>query len=336
MQIDRDAADLGKYCGVHSVAVFGGEDMDRQRRKLAAGPVDLLIGTPGRLLDFHSRHELHLNRVEILVIDEADRMLDMGFIPDVRRIVYSTPHKDRRQTMLFSATLSEPILRLASSWTRDPMRVEIEPDNVAVDTVTQIVYIVTSAEKWPLLYNLLARDKPERVLVFVNRRITAERLADRLKQAGFPTALISGALAQNQRTRALEEFREGKIQVLVATDVAGRGLHISGISHVVNFNTPIDAEDYVHRIGRTGRAGHLGTSITFACEEESFYLPPIEEYIGRSLPCTHPNEEWLRLPPNLPAFIPTHGPSDEGGRDPRRSGGGRGGPPRRGGPRRGR
>ncbi len=333
MQIERDAADLAKYCGVRSVAVYGGEDMDRQRRRLAAGPVDLLIATPGRLLDFHARHEIHLNRVEILIIDEADRMLDMGFIPDVRRIVYSTPHKDRRQTLLFSATLSEPILRLASSWTRDPAKVEIEPENVAVDTVNQVVYIVTAAEKWPLLYNLLTREKPERVLVFVNRRDTAERLDELVKRAGFPCALISGALAQNQRTRALEDFREGRIQVLVATDVAGRGLHVTGISHVVNFNTPIDPEDYVHRIGRTGRAGASGTSITFACEEESFYLPPIEAYIGRSLPCTVPEEEWVKLPdgvPNLPPSRP-RGPSPFG------PGGGRGGPrrgPPRGGPRR--
>jgi ATP-dependent RNA helicase RhlB len=336
MQIERDAADLGKHCGVRSVAVYGGEDMDRQRRRLAAGPVDLLIATPGRLLDFHARHEIHLNRVEILIIDEADRMLDMGFIPDVRRIVYSTPHKDRRQTLLFSATLSEPILRLASNWTRDPAKVEIEPENVAVDTVEQIVYVVTASEKWPLLYNLLTREKPERVLVFVNRRDTAERLDELVKRAGFSCALISGALAQNQRTRALEDFREGRIQVLVATDVAGRGLHVSGISHVVNFNTPIDAEDYVHRIGRTGRAGKSGISITFACEEESFYLPAIEAYIGRSLPCTIPEEDWVRLPegvPNLPPSRP-RGPS------PFRPGGGRGGPrrggPPRGGPRRGR
>ena len=336
MQIERDAAAVGKHCGVRSVAVYGGEDMDRQRRRLAAGPVDLLIATPGRLLDFHARHEIHLNCVEILVIDEADRMLDMGFIPDVRRIVYSTPHKDRRQTLLFSATLSEPILRLASSWTRDPAKVEIEPENVAVDTVQQVVYIVTAAEKWPLLYNLLTREKPERVLVFVNRRDTAERLDELVKKAGFPCALISGALAQNQRTRALEDFREGRIQVLVATDVAGRGLHVTGISHVVNFNIPIDPEDYVHRIGRTGRAGASGTSITFACEEESFYLPPIEEYIGRSLPCTVPEEEWVKLPegvPNLPPSRP-RGPSPFG------HGGGRGGPrrggPPRGGPRRGR
>ncbi len=336
MQIERDAVELGKYCGVRSIAVYGGEDMDRQRRKLAAGPLDLLIATPGRLLDFHARHEIHLNAVEILVIDEADRMLDMGFIPDVRRIVYSTPHKDRRQTMLFSATLSEPILRLASSWTRDPAKVEIEPENVAVDTVEQVVYVVTTAEKWPLLYNLLKREKLERVLVFVNRRDTAERLDELLKRAGFSSALISGALAQNQRTRALEDFREGRIQVLVATDVAGRGLHISDISHVVNFNTPIDAEDYVHRIGRTGRAGKSGISITFACEEESFYLPAIEAYIGRPLPCTIPEEEWVRLPEGAPSLAPTRarGPS------PFRPGGGRGGPrrggPPRGGPRRGR
>ncbi len=299
VQIERDAHALGQYADVRTLALFGGADFDGQLRKVRAQNPELIVATPGRLLDFRSRHELHLGRVEVMVIDEADRMLDMGFIPDVRRIVYATPPKTKRQTMLFSATLSDPVLRLASSWMVDPVRVDIEPEQVAVDSVRQVFYLVTAREKFTLLYNLLRREKPERALLFVNRRITAERLTRALKRHGFTCALISGALAQNQRSRTLEAFRAGTLPILVATDVAGRGLHIEGVSHVINYNIPIDAEDYVHRIGRTGRAGATGTSVTFACEEESFYIPPIEAYIGRDLPCEHPPEEWLRMPDDV-------------------------------------
>ena len=298
MQIDRDARAIARYSGLSVACVYGGSDMDRQRRALS-GRVDLLIATPGRLLDFHSRHDVHLNRVEVLVIDEADRMLDMGFIPDVRRIIYSTPHKDRRQTLLYSATLSDPVRRLAANWTRDPARIEVAPEHIAVDTVDQRVYIATAAEKFPLLYNLITRENWDRALLFVNRRGTAERVCEMLRRCGIESLLISGALSQGQRTRSLEDFRAGKARVLVATDVAGRGIHIEGVSHVVNYNIPLDPEDYVHRIGRTGRAGASGTSVTFACEEESFYLPPIEKYIGRPLKCTLPGENWIHMPGDM-------------------------------------
>jgi ATP-dependent RNA helicase RhlB len=334
VQIERDALALGRHTGLASVCVFGGADMDRQRRRLRQG-VDILIATPGRLLDFHSQHEVHLNRVETLVIDEADRMLDMGFIPDVRRIVYSTPPKDRRQTMLYSATLSEPVQRLAASWTRDPIRIEVAQEHRTVDTIDQRVYIARATEKFPLLYNLIQKENWDRVLLFVNRRITAERVVEMLRRTGFEVRLISGALNQAQRTRALEDFRGGVARVLVATDVAGRGLHIDAVSHVVNFNIPLDPEDYVHRIGRTGRAGASGTSVTFACEEESFYLPPIEEYIGRPLKCTQPPEDYLRLPESLALLPPIddrperRGPPRDGGRRGPPRGGPRRGPPRR-------
>ncbi len=326
MQIEKDARAIAKYSGLAVACVYGGADMDRQRRALT-GTVDLLIATPGRLLDFHSRHDVHLNRVEVLVIDEADRMLDMGFIPDVRRIIYSTPHKDRRQTMLYSATLSEPVRRLASNWTRDPVRIEVAPEHVAVDTVDQRVYIATVAEKFPLLYNLITRENWDRALLFVNRRGTAERVCEMLRRCGIEALLISGALSQGQRTRALEDFRAGKARVLVATDVAGRGIHIEGVSHVVNYNIPLDPEDYVHRIGRTGRAGASGTSVTFACEEESFYLPPIEKYIGRPLKCTLPDVAWVSLPEGMTVPVIEDRP-------PRREGDRRGPPRRSGGPRR--
>ncbi len=299
MQIERDAVALGKYLNVQTLALFGGTDLERQRRKLERFNPELIVATPGRLLDFKSRRNIDLSKVEVMVIDEADRMLDMGFIPDVRRIVNSTPPRGRRQTLLFSATLSDAVMRLASNWLSEPERIDIEPEQVAVDSVRQDVYLVTNREKFSLLYNILVREKAERVLMFVNRRDTAEQLTRELKRYRFDCDLISGALSQNQRTRTMTEFREGRLRILVATDVAGRGLHIEAVSHVINYNIPEDPEDYVHRIGRTGRAGASGVSITFACEEESFGIPPIEEYIGRNLPCRHPEPDWLRVPDDV-------------------------------------
>jgi ATP-dependent RNA helicase RhlB len=299
MQIERDAVELGAYLNMSAMALFGGSDLERQRKKLRENNPEIVAATPGRLLDFHTRRDIDLSSVEVLVLDEADRMLDMGFIPDVRRIVRATPPKERRQTLLFSATLSDDVMRLASSWQVDPQRIDIEPEQVAVDSVRQILYLTTSREKFPLLYNILTREKPERVLMFVNRRDTAVRLTRDLKRYRFDCDLISGALSQNHRTRTLEAFREGRLPILVATDVAGRGLHIDSVSHVVNYNIPEDPEDYVHRIGRTGRAGASGISITFACEEESFGIPPIEKFIGRNLPCLHPDPAWLTIPSDI-------------------------------------
>ena len=236
----------------------------------------------------------------MLIIDEADRMLDMGFIPDVRQIVYSTPHKDKRQTLFFSATLTPDVTRLCASWTRDPVSVEIEPEQVAVDTVEQIVYIVTTDEKFALTYNIIDRKDLKRVLIFCNRRDETRRLAEMLDRYRINCAVLSGEIPQKKRIRTLDDFKAGKIRVLVATDVAGRGIHIEDMDYVINFTLPRDPEDYVHRIGRTGRAGAIGTSISFACEEDSFYLPPIEAFIGRPLHCIPPEDQWLELPPAPP------------------------------------
>ncbi len=330
IQIEKDAKALAKYTPIRIVAVYGGMDYDRQRRLLADSPVDIMVATPGRLLDFKQRGDLHLSKVEFLVIDEADRMLDMGFIPDVRQIVHSTPHKGHRQTLFFTATLTDDVKRLASQWTTDPVTIEVAPTEVAVDTVDQVVYIVTIREKFALLYNILMRENAQRVILFANRRDEADRLCEYLRQYDINTALLSGAVPQQKRLRVLEDFKEGKIRVLVATDVAGRGIHVDNVSHVINFNLPIDAEDYVHRIGRTGRAGNAGTSISFADEDDGYHLPEIEKYIGRALKCIHPEDEWLKLP------APTHAPRpprrDEGER-PHGGGGRRPGGPGRGGPR---
>ncbi|WP_329601994.1 ATP-dependent RNA helicase RhlB [Sansalvadorimonas verongulae] len=293
MQIHKDAEALTKYTNLHTVMVVGGMDYEKQRQQIQHNYVDILVATPGRLLDYCERRDLHLDLVETMVIDEADRMLDMGFIPQVRRIIRSTPRPGDRQTLLFSATFSEDVLRLGEQWTWHPLKVEIEPDSVATDTVDQKVWIVSTEEKYKVLYNLITRNELERVIVFTNRRDQTRRLTEKLRKDKLRADMLSGDVPQKKRVRTLEDFRSGRLRVLVATDVAGRGIHIDGISHVVNYNLPEDPEDYVHRIGRTGRAGTTGTSISFACEDESFLIPTLEELLGGRLSCTQPPEELL-------------------------------------------
>jgi ATP-dependent RNA helicase RhlB len=298
VQIDKDAAALSKYSPVNTLAVYGGMEFKDQRRRLSEGRIDLVAATPGRLLDFCGRSVINLRHIEILVIDEADRMLDMGFIPDIRRILRQLPPREKRQTMLFSATLSEDVMRLASQWMRDPAIVEIESEHVTVDTVKQIVYAVSSRDKLRLLLNLMDKEKMERVLIFSNRRDETRELTERLHKKGVHCELLSGDVPQDRRMKVLEAFRDGRIKVLVATDVAGRGIHVDGISHVVNYNLPYEPEEYVHRIGRTGRVGHEGTAISFACEDESFVLPEIEKFIGREIQVVVPDTDLLPpLPP---------------------------------------
>jgi ATP-dependent RNA helicase RhlB len=296
LQISEEARQLSKHCKLKTVSIFGGMDFEKQRKQLTGVPVDIIVATPGRLLDFQRRQSIFLKKVEVLIIDEADRMLDMGFIPDVRKIIYSTPPKEKRQTLLFSATLNETITRLASSWTRNPVTVEIEPQQIAVDTVDQIVYIVTADQKFALLFNIIARQNLERVLIFCNRKDEVNRLAEMLTRYGVNCSVLSGDVPQKKRVQRLEQFKMGKIRVVVATDVVARGIHIEGMDHVVNFTLPHDPEDYVHRIGRTGRAGAAGTSISFADEGDAFYLPDIEAFIERKLPCIEPETDWLVMP----------------------------------------
>ena len=300
LQISEEARQIGKYCDLKIISVFGGMDYDKQRKLLAGSPVDIIVATPGRLLDFQRRRDLNLKKVEILILDEADRMLDMGFIPDVRKIIYSTPPKEKRQTLLFSATLNDTITRLANSWTRNPVTVEIEPEQIAVDTVDQVVYIVTAKQKFALLYNVIARQNLERVLIFCNRRDEVNRLAEMLTRYGIRCSILTGDVPQKKRVQRLEGFKSGEIQVIVATDVVARGIHIEGMDHVINFRLPHDPEDYVHRIGRTGRAGATGTSISFADDDDAFYLPDIETFMGRKLDCIVPEDDWLIMPEPVP------------------------------------
>lgn len=299
IQICKDAEALGKYCGnVRSLAVYGGMDYDRQRRELEEAPVDLLVATPGRLKDYMRSRIVDLRQVDTLVIDEADRMLDMGFIPDVRAIVNRLPDRDHRCTMLYSATLNETVMNLAAMWMRDPVRVEIESESLATDTVRQIVYIARSEEKFKLLYNHLAHNPEARTIIFCNRKFSTERIAENLRRRGIPCEVLSGDVNQVKRLKILEAFRAGSVRTVVATDVAGRGIHVDDIAFVINYDFPYEPEDYVHRIGRTGRAGHTGTAISFADEDESFIIPDIEKYINEPLKCTMP-EEWMyaELPP---------------------------------------
>jgi ATP-dependent RNA helicase RhlB len=311
LQVKKDASLLGKYCRCEVAAIFGGMDYQKQKQLLADKVIDIIVATPGRLLDFQRQGDVDLGSVEILVIDEADEMLDMGFIPDIRRIVQSTPPKSERQTMFFGATLTPEVARLAPQWTRDPVTIEIDPEQVAVDTVDQVLYLVTSRERYTVLYNLITQQNLKRVLVFCNRRDEARRLADRLKAHGLNSAVLSGEVAQRKRISTMEAFREGRIRVMVSTDVAGRGIHIEGISHVINYNLPLDVEDYVHRIGRTGRAGATGNSIGFATEYESYMIPSLEEFLGRKLQCAYPDDTLLKPVPAPAAGAPPlqHGPS---------------------------
>jgi ATP-dependent RNA helicase RhlB len=340
MQIEKDAKLLSKYMAGRIVSVFGGMHYEKQKHWLDA-LVDIVVATPGRLIDFKSQGVIHLGHVEILVIDEADRMLDMGFIPDIRNIVQSTPAKEKRQTLFFSATVTEDVMRLAGHWTRDAHKEAIEAENIAVNTIDQKIYITTTDEKFALLYNMITQQNLERVIVFCNRRDETQKLYEGLLGRGVSCGLLSGDVDQRKRIRTLEELRNSVIRVLVATDVAARGLHIEGVSHVVNYNLPLDPEDYVHRIGRTGRAGALGTSVSFACEEDGTQIPVIEEFIGRKLEYVYPPDEWLTAAPVPTVEIPKSAPHERkrfdnrgrSNRGPRRGNSRR--PPRRDGGRHG-
>lgn len=299
IQIADDAKALCKYTDLKVHTLVGGMDYAKQQTRLHNELNDILVATPGRLLDFCGNEDVHLDLVEIMVIDEADRMLDMGFIPQVRRIINQTPKKAFRQTLLFSATFTPQVMTLMEQWTQDPVTIEIEPESAATDTVDQYIYLTEAQEKYTLLYNILKQENVDSAIVFANRRDQCRHLQENLQSHGFKVGLLSGEIAQNKRVATLNAFKKGDLNVLVATDVAGRGIHIDGISHVVNFTLPEEPEDYIHRIGRTGRAGKSGTSISFACEDDSFNLMPIQELLGNSVPCQQPPESLLKTAPEM-------------------------------------
>jgi len=335
VQIHQDAAVLGAHTGLRLAVVFGGVDYDKQRRTVGEG-VDLLIGTPGRIIDYFKQHVFDLRHVQVLVLDEADRMFDLGFIADIRFILRRLPPPAQRQSMLFSATLSQRVLELAYEHMNNPELVRIEPDKVTLDRVRQVIYFPAMVEKIALLIGLLRETEAHRTLVFVNTRRMAERLERVLHANGFHAQAISGDVPQPKRLKFLRQFHEGELAVLIATDVASRGLHIPDVSHVFNYDLPQDAPDYVHRIGRTARAGAEGDAISFGCEEYAVSLPDIETYIGHKIPVAAVTPEILaafEVPPYAP---PTGHPGRRPGGARTGAGGARGGPGRRGAARPGR
>ncbi len=322
IQIADDAKALCKHTGLKIHTLVGGMDYARQQRHLHDELVDILVATPGRLLDFCGNKDVYLDQLEILVIDEADRMLDMGFIPQVRQIVRQAPRREDRQTLFFSATFTDEVRHLVEQWTYKPVTVEIQPESVATESVTQHVYLASTEEKYTLLYNLIQQEDVESMIVFANRRDECRDLQDKLQRHGIKAGLLSGEIAQNKRVSTLDAFKKGSIKVLVATDVAGRGIHISGISHVVNFTLPEEPEDYVHRIGRTGRAGKTGTSISFACEDDAFRLEPLQTLLGKEIKCEQPPAQLLLPTPDLPP-APRRPRPEGGSRNRSRSSGSR-------------
>jgi len=282
LQIHRDALLLGADTGLKSALAYGGVDYDKQRKTLLGG-VDILIGTPGRLIDYFKQKVYNLRHIEVAVLDEADRMFDLGFINDIRFLLRRTPTPDKRQALLFSATLSHRVMELAYEHMNSPEALKVETENITADHVEQKVFYPANDEKLPLLIGLMRDIGDFHAMVFTNTRAAADRVGRTLNANGILAAVISGRVRQEQRQKLLKRFHDGDIPVLVATDVAARGLHIPDVTHIFNFDLPQDAPDYVHRIGRTARLGARGEAISFACEDYAFHLPEIEEFIGYSI-----------------------------------------------------
>jgi ATP-dependent RNA helicase RhlB len=283
VQIANDAEGLGHHAGIRTHVVFGGLDYRKQREILERG-TDLLIGTPGRLIDYHKKGSYSLRKTEMVVIDECDRLFDMGFAEDLRWILRRMPHPEDRQSMMFTATLSQRVMTLGWRQMNEPAEVIVSAEQLTPDSIHQVLYHVATREKLSLLLGLLEREGSSRTMIFVNTRIRAQRLVDDLRRHGYSARGLTGNVVQTKRLRVLDEFRDGKLPILVATDVASRGLHIEGVSHVINYDLPQDSEDYVHRIGRTARVGAEGKAITLACEDYVYSLDAIQRYVGYELP----------------------------------------------------
>ncbi len=300
IQIHKDAVKFASDLGLNFALVYGGVDYDKQRELLQRG-ADVIIATPGRLIDYVKQHKVvSLHACEICVLDEADRMFDLGFIKDIRFLLRRMPGCKERQTLLFSATLSHRVLELAYEHMNDPEKLVVETDTITNATVRQLMYLPADEEKIPLLIGLLSRGEASRTMVFVNTKVWVERVARALERAGFRTGVLSGDVPQKKRESLLGRFQKGQLDILVATDVAARGLHIDGVSHVYNYDLPFDAEDYVHRIGRTARLGAEGDAISFACERYAQSLPDIEAFIEQKIPVAAVTAELLIAQPRAP------------------------------------
>ncbi|MGI9334361.1 MAG: ATP-dependent RNA helicase RhlB, partial [Gammaproteobacteria bacterium] len=326
VQIQKDAEVLGKFTGLRSGVVFGGTGYDSQREMLIRG-LDILIGTPGRLIDYFKQNIFNLKSIQVAVVDEADRMFDLGFIRDIRYLLRRMPPPEQRLNMLFSATLSMRVSELAYEHMNSPTVVNANPERVTVSKIQQVLYHVSREDKIPLLVSLLRHMDALRTIVFTNTKRAAETVAGYLEGNGLRSAMLTGDVPQNKRLKLLEQFKSGELPVLVATDVAARGLHIPDVSHVFNFDLPQDAEDYVHRVGRTARAGASGDAVSFACDQYVYSLMDIEAFIGHALPTAPVEEDMLKVELRPPVrMFSRRRPSGErprsGGRR-RRSGGGR-------------
>ena len=295
IQIHKDAILLNKYSNLTLGLVYGGVDYDKQRSQLQAG-VDVLIGTPGRLIDYFKQDVFNLKSVEVVVLDEADRMFDLGFIKDVRFMFRRMRRPQERLSMLFSATLSFRVTELAYEHMNNPQLIRINPEQVTADRITQTLYHAGSEEKIPLLLGLLHRIDPKRTIVFVNTKRTAEKIWGYLEGNNYHAAILSGDVPQHKRQKLFQEFSEGKLPILVATDLAARGLHIPDVSHIFNYDLPQNAEDYVHRVGRTARAGASGDAVSFVCEEYVFSLADIEKLLGYRIPVSRIDNTLLVTP----------------------------------------
>ena len=296
VQINNDAEFLAKASGLKTALAYGGDGYDKQLQAIERG-VDILIGTTGRVIDYVKQGVISLDEIQVVVLDEADRMFDLGFIRDIRYLLRKCPVPQARLTMLFSATLSYKVRELAFEDMNDPEYIEIEPEQKTGHRIKEELFYPSNQDKMALLLTLMEDEWPERCIVFANTKHRCEEIWGYLAADGHRVGLLTGDVAQKKRLSLLKQFTDGNLDILVATDVAARGLHISDVTHVFNYDLPDDREDYVHRIGRTGRAGESGVSISFACEEYAMNLPTIEEYIGHSIPVSqYETEALLELP----------------------------------------
>jgi ATP-dependent RNA helicase RhlB len=310
IQIHKDALLLGKHLDLKFALIYGGTDYEKQRETIKSN-VDIIIGTPGRIIDFYKQNVFSLDYVKVTVMDEADRMFDLGFIKDIRYLLRRMPPPSQRLNMLFSATLSYKVTELAYEHMNNPVLIRIESEEVTSKAIQQSAFCPANEQKLPLLLGILNHYQPLRSIIFVNTKRCAELLDDTLNANGYKTAALSGDVPQHKRQQLLNDFQENRINLLIATDVAARGLHIPDVSHVFNYDLPQDVEDYVHRIGRTARFGASGEAISFICEQYAYSMPDIEAYIGQKIPVKAIPKELLAevmIPARKPReFKPPHG-----------------------------
>lgn len=325
IQIERDAKAIGKYLPFKSACFYGGVGYGAQEKAVADG-VDLIIGTPGRLLDFNQSRKLDFRELGIIVIDEADRLFDMGFYPDIRKIMKRSTPREERVTMLYSATLNNSVRNISWQFMNNPAEIEITPEKMTVDQVDQVLYHVSKEEKFRLLLGILREQDPENALIFCNTKRATEIVAKKLQLNGYPCEFIMGDLPQKKRMKIIDNLKSGELRMLCATDVAARGLHVDDLDMVVNYDLPEDPEAYVHRIGRTARAGKTGRAVSLACERFVYSLEPIQELIGQKIPVERVSADLIandesqgkRLPPGPRHEVPHHsrGGNRRGGHRP--------------------